>query len=349
MSFKSTITSAVLATFFCVAMAATTVSAQDELEKRASWSFPDQLTVKANLDKYLSDSEVSEAILQQITVLWEIPIESSDRSLLLDQLINSFALANKEVRELTTRLETTPATAANIIPAMLTDESQNDFLRNNLRLFYARWLAHSDLQDECLQVLEGITPNQVVDPATLLFYQATGYHRLLAKDVCLQKINLLLENEEQLPRRYSTIANLMKADVGPLKPDSLDEVARLMADIRRRLKLGRAGTRVRQEEEDVIAKLDKMIEELEQQQQQQQQSGSGGGSSSSSSPAQDSSNLGGSGPGNVDKKSVKEGDDWGALPPRERQKALQQISKELPAHYREVIEEYFRKLARDEG
>ncbi len=348
MSFKSTITSAVLATFFCVAMAATTVSAQDELEKRASWSFPDQLTVKANLDKYLSDSEVSEAILQQITVLWEIPIESSDRSLLLDQLINSFALANKEVRELTTRLETTPATAANIIPAILTDESQNDFLRNNLRLFYARWLAHSDLQDECLQVLEGITPNQVVDPATLLFYQATGYHRLLAKDVCLQKINLLLENEEQLPRRYSTIANLMKADVGPLKPDSLDEVARLMADIRRRLKLGRAGTRVRKEEEDVIAKLDKMIEELEQQQ-QQQQSGSGGGSSSSSSPAQDSSNLGGSGPGNVDKKSVKEGDDWGALPPRERQKALQQISKELPAHYREVIEEYFRKLARDEG
>ena len=348
MNFKSTMTYAAIATLFCLAITPTTASAQDELKKRASWSFPDQQTVKTDLDKYLSESEVSEAIQQQITILWEIPIESDDRSLLLDQLINSFALANKDVRELTTRLETTPATAANIIPTMLTDESQNDFLRNNLRLFYARWLSHSDLQDECLQVLEGITPDQVVDPATLLFYQATGYHRLLAKDVCLQKITLLLENEDQLPRRYSTIANLMKADVGPLKPDSLDEVARLMADIRRRLKLGRAGTRVRKEEDDVIAKLDKMIEELEQQQ-QQQQSGSGGGSSSSSSPAQDSSNLGGSGPGNVDNKSIKEGDDWGALPPRERQKALQQISKELPAHYREVIEEYFRKLARDEG
>jgi len=348
MNFKSTITCAAVAMLFCVATTPTTVSAQDELEKRASWSFPDQQTVKVELDEYLSDSEVSETIQQQIAILWEIPIESDDRSLLLDQLINSFALANQDVRELTKRLETTPATAANIIPTMLTDESQNDFLRNNLRLFYARWLAHSDLQDECLQVLEGITPDQVVDPATLLFYQATGYHRILAKDVCLQKIDLLLENEEQLPRRYSTIANLMKADVGPLKSDSLDEVARLMADIRRRLKLGRAGTRVRKEEDDVIAKLDKMIEELEQQQ-QQQQSSSGSGSSSSSSPAQDSSNLGGSGPGNVDNKSIKEGDDWGALPPRERQKALQQISKELPAHYREVIEEYFRKLARDEG
>ena len=266
MNFKSTIACAAVATLFVVAVAPTTVSAQDELEKRATWSFPDQLTVKADLDKYLIESEVSEAIQQQIAILWEIPIESNDRSLLLDQLINSFALANKDVRELTTRLETTPATAANIIPTMLADESQNDFLRNNLRLFYARWLAHSDLQDECLQVLEGITPSQVVDPATLLFYQATGYHRILAKDVCLQKIDLLLENEEQLPRRYSTIANLMKADVGPLKSDSLDEVARLMADIRRRLKLGRAGTRVRKEEDDVIAKLDKMIEELEQQQ-----------------------------------------------------------------------------------
>jgi hypothetical protein len=186
MNFKSIIACTAVATLFCFAIAPTSV-AQDELEKRASWSFPDQLTVKADLDKYLSDSEVPEPILQQIAILWEIPIESDDRSLLLDQLINSFALANKDVREFTTRLETTPATAANIIPALLTDESQDDFLRNNLRLFYARWLAHSDLQDECLQVLEGITPSQVVDPATLLFYQATGYHRILAKDVCLQK------------------------------------------------------------------------------------------------------------------------------------------------------------------
>ena len=323
--------------------------AQDELDKRASWALPTQQDVKANLDKYLETSGATAEVKQQITILWEIPIESTDRSLLLDQLINSFSLVNADVAQLTKRLETTPATAANQIPELLNDETQNEFLRNNLRLFYARWLAHSDLQDECLQVLEGVTPQQVVDPATLLFYQATGYHRILAKDICLEKINLLLENEAELPRRYRTIARLMKADVTPLEADSLDEVARLMADIRRRLKLGRAGTRVRKEEDDVIAKLDKMIEEMEEQQQQQQQSGSSGGSSQSSAPAQDSSNLGGSGPGNVDNKGIKEGENWGDLPPRERQKALQQISKELPAHYREVIEEYFRKLARDEG
>jgi hypothetical protein len=85
------------------------------------------------------------------------------------------------------------------------------------------------------------------------------------------------------------------------------------------------------------------------QQQQQSGSGSGQGSLNPSSPAQDSAPLGGSGPGNVDPKSTGNASGWGDLPPKQRQEALQQISKELPAHFREVIEEYFRKLAREGG
>jgi hypothetical protein len=59
--------------------------------------------------------------------------------------------------------------------------------------------------------------------------------------------------------------------------------------------------------------------------------------------------MGGKGPGNVDQKRLKNEAGWGNLPPKERQEALQQISKDLPAHFRDVIEEYFRKLARDGG
>jgi hypothetical protein len=61
----------------------------------------------------------------------------------------------------------------------------------------------------------------------------------------------------------------------------------------------------------------------------------------------DSMPGGGSGPGNVDPKKVGSRSGWGNLPPKERQEALQQIGKDFPSHYREVIEEYFRKLARD--
>ena len=321
----------------------------DDLEKRASWNIPDAQQIRTQLDQYLVKLNAEESIKLQIGILWDTPLVSGDQSLLLDQLINSLILTNPDVAKLVGTLESTPATGAHVTPDLFNQEGLEPLLINNLKLYYARWLAQSQLQDECLSVLEGMKPQSVVDPATLLFYQATGYHRILAKEKCLTAIELLLENEEHIPRRYSTLANLMKADITPLKKDSLDEVARLMSDIQRRLKLGRAGTRVRQEEDDVVAKLDKMIEELEKQQQQQQQSGQGSGSLNPSSPAQDSTPLGGSGPGNVDRRNQGAVEDWGSLPPKERQKALQQISKELPAHYREVIEEYFRKLARDGG
>ena len=55
----------------------------------------------------------------------------------------------------------------------------------------------------------------------------------------------------------------------------------------------------------------------------------------------------GSGAGNVDPKQLGTNIDWGNLPPQEREAALQELSKDLPSHYRDVIEEYFRKLARD--
>ena len=50
-----------------------------------------------------------------------------------------------------------------------------------------------------------------------------------------------------------------------------------------------------------------------------------------------------------DPKRIGTESGWGDLPPRQRQEALQQIGKDLPAHYREVVEEYFRKLAREGG
>jgi hypothetical protein len=57
--------------------------------------------------------------------------------------------------------------------------------------------------------------------------------------------------------------------------------------------------------------------------------------------------MGGKGEGNVANKPIGDGSGWGDLPPRERDEALQQIGKEFPAHYRDMIEQYFRKLATD--
>ena len=55
----------------------------------------------------------------------------------------------------------------------------------------------------------------------------------------------------------------------------------------------------------------------------------------------------GKGPGDVDQKKIGDRAGWGNLPPAQRQEALQRLTEELPSHYREVIEGYFRQLAKD--
>jgi hypothetical protein len=55
--------------------------------------------------------------------------------------------------------------------------------------------------------------------------------------------------------------------------------------------------------------------------------------------------MGGRGPGNVTKKDIGSGSGWGNLPPKEREEAMQQIGRDFPSHYRDVIEQYFRRLA----
>src|SRR5262249_21201822 len=162
---------------------------------------------------------------------------------------------------------------------------------------------------------------------------AVGQHRLLKKEECLTVVSKLLEQESELPRRYVTLARLMEADIKPLKEDSLDEIARLMDDIRRRLALARAGQVVRDEEHSVVSKLEKMIDELEKQRQKQQQQKKQAGNRSGrqpNSPMQDSQRAELKGPGEVDPKNLGKRDGWGNLPPKERQEVLQQIGRELP-------------------
>ena len=318
----------------------------DELERRASWNVPTTAEIKARLDDFLKDKTLNEADRLKLDALWPDDAAAIDPAELLDRLAASLAIVEPRAVEVVAHCQQDVVQLPLPKFALLDDTSAPEIVRDNLRLLYGRWLAQHHLVDESLEYLKDLAPQKVADPVSLLFHQAVAHHRLLAKEACLKSVSLLLENEQQLPKRYVSLARLMEADIKPLKVDSLDEIARLMDDIRRRLDLARAGKVVREEEEKVIAKLEKMIEELEKQQQQQQQAGNGGGSQPST-PMQDSQAAQLKGPGEVDPKSLGKKDGWGNLPPQQRQEVLQQIGRELPAHFRETIEEYFKRLAQD--
>lgn len=326
-------------------VAAGAAHADDELARQATWSIPTAAQLRSQLDAFLQTQQLDENVLAKIDAIWPSEERETSASENLGRLSTIFALVNDEARKIVEFCDQQEIPVTPPEFELLRDEQQPAFLRNNLRLLVGQWLAQHRYYDESIALLDGLKPEDVVDPAALLFYQGTGHHRMPDKEKCLPIIARLLENEASIPRRYATVARLIQADLEPLKTDSLDEISRLMDEVERRLDLKRAGKRVRDQEEEVVDKLDKLIKKLEEQQQQS----SAAASLSPSSPAQDSMPMGGKGPGDIDRKSIGTNAGWGNLPPKERQEALQQIGKDLPAHYREVIEEYFRKLAREGG
>jgi hypothetical protein len=214
------------------------------------------------------------------------------------------------------------------------------WLRDQLRLYFGRWLAQRKMYDQALVVLAGLEPTDVVDPASLLFYQAAAYHHQLRKAQGLRAIDRLLNDVENCPSRFQIVAGLMREDLKKLEDESLDHIARRMEDIRRRLDHGRADKRTRRIEDGVIASLDKMIEDLEKKR-QEQQGGGGGAGGQSSSPAQDSRIMQQKGPGLTDKKKLGDKSDWGDLPAEKREEIKQAIGRDLPAHYYDLIQQYF--------
>jgi hypothetical protein len=317
------------------------------LAKTASWQVAATEEVREAVFAWLDEREVDDGARASAEQLWPPDEDALTGSELLERLAQSFALADENALRLV-GLCSRPRT--DLVPPSqlwLTHPDTPPLVANNLRLYFGRWLAQEMLYDEAREQFEGLNPEDVVDPASLLFYQAIVYHRLLDQEAGLVALEKLLDGADQSPRRYEAVARLMQSDLADLREDTLDHIARRMEDIRRRLDFGRAGPRVRKIEDGVIESLDKLIKELEEQ--QQQQSAAGANQLQSSAPAQDSRIVGGKGPGQVVKKGIGSSSGWGNLPPKQREEALQQIGREFPAHYRDAIEQYFRKLASEEN
>jgi hypothetical protein len=331
-----------------IAMAAP-ASAPDLLGKTPSWKPPAAAEVKAQALEWLEKTNPDMARRAKAALLWASLPEQPTGGDLLNRLTETFALADVNAARLV-ELCSKPRQPA-VLPSQpwLQDLKAPPLLTANLRLFYGRWLVQASLLDEAQEQLASLNPSDVVAPAELLFYQGVVYHGLLDQAQGMKAIDQLLDGAEASPRRYVAVARLMQADLDGLKPDTLDHIARRMEDIQRRLELGRAGPKVRKIEDGVVESLDKIIKKVEEEQQkQQQQSGNNGNSLQPSNPAQDSRPMNGKGPGEVTKRNIGSKSGWGDLPPKERDEAIQQIGRDFPSHYRDGIEQYFRRLAAED-
>ena len=64
---------------------------------------------------------------------------------------------------------------------------------------------------------------------------------------------------------------------------------------------------------------------------------------------QDSNIATNCGPGVVNQKRLQNyAQQWGKLPEKERAKAMAELTRDMPPRYREVIENYFKKVAQSQ-
>ncbi len=238
------------------------------------------------------------------------------------------------------------------LQAHLGDAETSNYLVGSLRYYLAQRLVQARLYDEAGKILAEMKPESTIEPAGVLLNRAVVSNHLTQPEPGLEAIKAFrqaAESDATVPRRYLEMAKLLEFDLeNSKKEQDPQNIARKMNDVRRRLAKGRTDEDTQQAEGDVMKSLDELIEKIESQCKKpgdcDGQEGQQG-----NKPAEDSRILKQKGPGNVDRREFDPGDNWGDLPPKQREEALLKIEKEFPAHYRDIIEQYFREMAAQGG
>ncbi|MBT6643845.1 MAG: hypothetical protein HOB45_11965 [Planctomycetaceae bacterium] len=318
------------------------INLQDELSRRASWSQPTDAENNRRVTHWLQKQpETTPEIMAAIKTV------TQDETDTLDRLTRAICTVQKQYNKLLLDIRSAPPIEIARLQEELTQAKDDAFAANTIRLWTARELLRLGRYDEAAPLLQDLPLTTSVDPTSLLFCKAACDYWLLKIEEASESVSQLLEREKELPVRYRQLALLLENDIASVEKDSLDHISRRMKDVTKRLERGHAGPKVQAVQNGVIESLDKLIKKLEDQKKQQSSGGAGsaGGNMSDGRPMEDSQLAGGKGRGEVKKRDLSDTEGWGDLPPKEREDALQQIGRDYPAHYREAIEQYFKRLA----
>ncbi len=285
----------------------------------------------------------------------------------LDKVADTLALGSTDAEALVRDARRTDVPAASVAPAFLKDAKLDAFARANLALVFARANANKRAYEEALDALAGVTPEQVVDPAGYFFFKAVSEHATMKRDAALTSIVRLRDDVTGAPDRYNRVGLMMIADMLAWNPDPKDftNISRLMDNSGRRLDLSRPGEKTQDIQKRIVFRLDELIKEAESKCKGGQCNGGNcpngakpgsnpgdkiGSTLNPNNPAPDSMIMGGAGAGKVDDRKLREvAEVWGTLPPNRREAVVQELTRDLPARYKPMIDEYFRSLNRLHG
>jgi hypothetical protein len=307
-----------------------------------------------------------EAFLKSINAFDQVAfnkIWAEENRTVLDRTADSLALGNSEAAEILANIRKQDNVAPAETPALLLDVKQDPFFRTNVALAFAKAAASKKVYEEALEALNSIAPETAVDPAALFFYKAVAEYSTMRKQPATSSVVRLIDDVVDAPDRYKRIAIEMFFEMQnwAADPKDLTNIERLMDNSGRRLELARGGDKTQGIQKKIVFRLDELIKDLENQCKPGNCNGGNcpngskpgnkpGNTLQPSSPANDSVIMGGSGAGQVDEKKLRQiAEEWGSLPPEKRAKIVDDITHDIPAKYKPLIDEYFKSLNRLNG
>lgn len=188
----------------------------------------------------------------------------------------------------------------------------------------------------------------------MLFMLGYCYIRELRYDAAKAILTRFLQTYPQAPQRLRVTATQIVTEIDRRIPGKLGDVRDLLAYAHHRIELGETGEPVAQRQQQAVALLDNMIQEAEENEKNaRQKSPSGGGKGNKPQPssgAKESRIPSGAPPGDtaLRRSRVAPGEAWGKMPPREREQIIQTLQRQFPSQYRDLLEQYYRQLAKDQ-
>jgi hypothetical protein len=334
------------ATWFSLIAVAVLFASQPINAADAVFAPPSAADARTKALQWVAERGVTDkAILESVGKEWTVDGDTFTAEDIFQRVVRTLTLADADAKKVVDDCQEAVPVATWPREVVGVTDGMHDFAKQHLRLFVGRFLAQRQLYEEGLEVLAAVDPKQIVDPASYFFQRAICEHQLLKKGDAMRSLGNLLDNTQNVPERYKAVAALMRHDLEQLKDASLGEVAKKMLDVERRLTLGRGGEKTQKVEEEIVEALDEIIKKVEQQQSGGGGGGQGGNQNQSGGAANDSSVKGATAPGEVDKKDIGNKAGWGSLAPKKAAEAKNVINRNFPSHYREAIEQYFKKLA----
>jgi hypothetical protein len=331
-----------------------------------NWSVPEQNEVRLEIENWLKSSNFADvAIKQNILSLWGVDENAKDNepkptgAELFERAIESMRLANKNVAEYLASCDEIawrelPYGQKLIIPQVplhihLGESNTTQYLQNSLQMYVVLKLVQGRFYSEAATLFGEIKPENCINPAEFFITKAIIYNGLSQNEEGLEALKnfRIAEKGDTVSRRHVELAKLLEFEMKDGKnDDNPQNIAKKMDNARRILGKGDPGKEAQETEDDILKSLEKLIEKVEKQA-KKSKSGEGekGDSLQSNDPAKDSDLLGGKAPGNVDRRDFEQSGGWGNMPPKDREAALSKIEREFPAHYRDIIESYFREMA----